>query len=117
MEKSKKEFLEYLKYERSYSEKTVLNYDKDLNVFLDFCILKKINNYKEVDFDFIRSYLKFLYRLKYSNKTICRHLSSLRSFFKYLLKENIIESNPCLLISSPKKEQRLPYFINEIDLE
>ena len=57
MEKSKKEFLEYLKYERSYSEKTVLNYDKDLNIFLDFCTLKKINNYKEVDFNFIRSYL------------------------------------------------------------
>ena len=65
----------------------------------------------------IRSYLKYLYSLKYSNKTICRHLSSLRSFFKYLLKENIIDSNPCLLISSPKKEQRLPNFINELDLE
>ena len=65
MEKSKKKFLEYLKYERSYSEKTVLNYDKDLNVFLDFCTSKKINNYKEVDFDFIRSYLKFLYSLTY----------------------------------------------------
>ena len=117
MEKNKKDFLEYLKYERSYSEKTVLNYDKDLNVFLDFCDLKKITNYKEIDFDFIRSYLKFLYSLKYSNKTISRHLSSLRSFFKYLLKENIIDNNPTLLMSSPKKEQRLPNFINEVDLE
>lgn len=117
MEKNKKDFLEYLKYERSYSEKTVLNYDKDLNVFLDFCDLKKINDYKEIDFDFIRSYLKFLYSLKYSNKTISRHLSSLRSFFKYLLKENIIDNNPTLLMSSPKKEQRLPNFINEVDLE
>lgn len=117
MEKEKNNFLEYLKYERNYSDKTVLNYDKDLYLFLDFCDSNKINNYKKIDFEFIRSYLKFLYSLKYSNKTISRHLSSLRSFFKYLLKENIIENNPTLLISTPKKEQRLPNFINEIDLE
>ena len=84
---------------------------------IDFCDSNKINNYKKIDFEFIRSYLKFLYSLKYSNKTISRHLSSLRSFFKYLLKENIIENNPTLLISTPKKEQRLPNFISEIDLE
>ena len=117
MEKEKNNFLEYLKYERNYSDKTVLNYDKDLYLFLDFCDSNKINNYKKIDFEFIRSYLKFLYSLKYSNKTISRHLSSLRSFFKYLLKENIIENNPTLLISTPKKEQRLPNFISEIDLE
>lgn len=117
MEKNKKNFLEYLKYERSYSNKTILNYDKDLNLFLDFCDSKQIADYNQVDFELIRSYLKFLYNLKYSNKTISRHLSSLRSFFKYLLKENRIKTNPCLLVSSPKKEQRLPNFISEIDLE
>jgi len=117
MEKEKKNFLEYLKYERNYSDKTILNYEKDLNLFLDFCDSNKIDNYKKIDFEFIRSYLKFLYSLKYSNKTISRHLSSLRSFFKYLLKENIIENNPTLLIGTPKKEQRLPNFISDIDLE
>ena len=117
MEKEKNNFLEYLKYERNYSDKTILNYEKDLNLFLDFCDSNKINNYKKIDFEFIRSYLKFLYSFKYSNKTISRHLSSLRSFFKYLLKENIIETNPTLLISTPKKESRLPNFISEIDLE
>ena len=117
MEKNKRKFLEYLKYERNYSEKTILNYEKDLNLFLDYCDLKQINNYNNIDFDFIRNYLKYLYNLKYSNKTINRHLSSLRSFFKYLLKEKIVDKNPCLLISNPKGEQRLPNFINESDLE
>ena len=117
MEKVKKEFLEYLRYERSYSDKTILNYEKDLNIFLDFCDSKKITTYNQVDFEFIRTFLKFLYDLKYSNKTVSRHLSSLRSFFKYLLKENKIKNNPCILVSGPKKEQRLPNFISEIDLE
>lgn len=117
MNKRLEEFLEYLKLERNYSDKTVLNYEKDLNLFLDFCDSKKITNFKSVDFDFIRTYLKYLYSLKYSNKTISRHLSSLRSFFKYLLKEKVITTNPCLLVASPKKEQRLPNFISEIDLE
>jgi len=117
MEKEKNNFLEYLKYERNYSDKTILNYDKDLYLFLEFCDSNKINDYKKIDFEVIRSYLKFLYSLKYSNKTISRHLSSLRSFFKYLLKENIIENNPTLLIGTPKKEIRLPNFISEIDLE
>jgi len=86
-------------------------------LFISFCSFKNINNFKEIDFEFIRTYLKYLYSLKYSNKTISRHLSSLRSFFKYLLKEKVIDNNPCILISSPKKEYRLPNFISEIDLE
>lgn len=117
MDSSQKDFLEYLKYERNYSDKTVLNYQKDLNLFINFCQNENVNNFKKVDFEFIRTYLKYLYSLKYSNKTISRHLSSLRSFFKYLLSKNEIQKNPCLLISNPKKEQRLPNFISEIDLE
>ena len=117
METEKLEFLDYLKYERNYSEKTIINYEKDINLFNSFCDLKEIISYNQVDFEFIRTYLKYLYSLKYSNKTISRHLSSIRSLFKYLLKENKIKNNPCLLISSPKKEERLPNFISEIDLE
>lgn len=117
MKKDKENYLDYLTYERNYSDKTVLNYDKDLNLFIDFCNYKNISEFRLVDFNFIRTYLKYLYSLKYSNKTINRHLSSLRSFFKYLLKEKRVDTNPCMLISNPKKEQRLPNFINEIDLE
>lgn len=117
MDKEKKSFLEYLKYQRNYSDMTVINYEKDLNLFLDFCDYNQVTSFKKIDFNFIRTYLKYLYNLKYSNKTISRHLSSLRSFFKYLLSENVVSNNPCLLISNPKKEQRLPNFINEMDLE
>lgn len=117
MEQDKKEFLNYLKYELNYADKTIINYEKDLNLFLDFCDYNKITNLASVDFDFIRKYLRYLYNLKYSNKTISRHVSSLRSFFKYLLSRNKIKTNPCALVSSPKKEYRLPNFISEIDLE
>lgn len=117
MDKEKNNFLNYLKYQRNYSNMTVINYEKDINLFLEFCDYMKVTNFKKIDFNFVRSYLKYLYNLKYSNKTISRHLSSLRSFFKYLLSEGIVSSNPCLLVSNPKKEQRLPNFINEMDLE
>lgn len=117
MEQDKKAFLNYLKYELNYSDKTIVNYEKDLNLFLDFCDYNKITELAYVDFDFIRKYLRYLYSLKYSNKTISRHVSSLRRFFKYLLSINKIKTNPCILVSNPKKEYRLPNFISEIDLE
>lgn len=117
MEEYQKKFLEYLQYQRNYSNMTIINYKKDLNLFINFCKSKNISDFKIIDFSFIRIYLQYLYNLKYSHKTISRHLSSIRSFFKYLLNEKIIDSNPCLLISSPKKEYRLPNFINEMDLD
>lgn len=112
------DFVDYLKVERRYSEDTVTNYSLDLDLFLIFLKENKIANYKEVDYDFLRRYLVYLSNeKKYSNKTIARHISSLHTFFNYLLDESVINSNPMNLINAPKKELRLPIYLNINELE
>lgn len=104
-------FLNYLK-NKDYSLNTINAYRKDLTIFLKFS-----NNKINVDYNFLRTYLQFLYNKKYSNKSISRNISSLKSFYKYLVKFDIIKDNPCLFINFPKTEKKLPNFINYNDLE
>ena len=105
-------FIEELIYEKNYSEKTTNGYLKDLDLFLEYLNEHNIKNYKSVEYQDIRLYINYLYDLNYSNKTISRHISALRSFFKYLKTNDIINNNPCLLISNPKIEKKLPKYLN-----
>ena len=111
------EFVDYLKYEKNYSLFTINNYTIDLNQFIAFCIQNKINDYSVIDYQFIRKYLNFLYEKKYSSKTICRHISSLRKLFKYLEKNHYIINNPMMLVSNPKVEKILPKYLNYNDID
>lgn len=112
----KKESLNFYKYleDKGYSLNTIKSYEKDLNQFCEFA---KDIDVKKIDYNFIRKYLQFLYNKKYTNKSVSRHISSLKSFFKYLTKIGKIKENPCVLISSPKVEKKLPNYINYNDLE
>ena len=110
-------FLDYLKYERNYSDKTIDGYYKDLIIFLEFLNDNNIKKYGEVEYQDIRLYINYLYDLNYSNKTISRHISSIRSFFKYLLSLKIIKDNPCNLISNPKLDKKLPKYLNFEEVE
>ena len=104
-------FCKYLEG-KCYSENTISNYRKDLNLFLNFS-----NNKIDVDYSFIRTYLQYLHNKKYTNKSIARHISSLKSFYKFLSKNEFVKDNPCLLISNPKIEKKLPNYINYNDLK
>ncbi len=110
------EFLEYIEFEKNYSNYTVLNYRDDLEDFLIFIENKKVS-IKEIDYNTIREYLNLLYDKKYSNKTISRHISTLRSFYKYLKRKSIVDVNPMTLISNPKLEKKLPKVISYGDLD
>lgn len=107
-------FLDYLKYEKNFSDHTIINYKVDLKEFYKYLEGKNI---KEIDINDIRGYLKELYDKKYSPSSISRKVSSLKSYFKYLEAENKIKENPMALISNPKKEKKLPTFLNYNDLE
>ena len=109
-------FIDYLQYEKNYSSYTVSNYERDLESFINF-LNKEICKISEVDYRIIRLYLIEMHTKKYSNKTICRNISSLRSFFKYLLKEGKLKDNPMSLITNPKVEQSLPNFLYYQELE
>lgn len=113
MEKLLNRFYDYL-LGKNYSSNTVLSYKKDLEQFRLYC---KNMDVKNIDYDFIRDYLKFLYDKKYSSKSISRHISSLKSFFKFLMLNDTIKTNPMILISSPKVEKKLPNYLNYNDLE
>lgn len=104
-------FLDYLKYERGFSDYTIKSYRIDLKEFYDFA---KEDN---IDIDLVRKYLRELYEKKYSNRSISRKVSSLKSYFKYLESEGIIKDNFMRLISNPKIEKTLPNYLNYEDLE
>ncbi len=116
MEKEIDKFIEYLKYQRNYSDFTCNNYKKDLNEYNSFILSNKIN-YKNMDYNEAKEYVIYLNKKNDAKSTISRKLSSLRTFYKYLVLNNKVESNPFLLVSSPKKEKRIPKFINYNNME
>ncbi len=112
-----KDFIDYLSIEKNYSSYTILSYQRDLEEFIVFLNKECINSFKDADYKVLRNYLNDMFNKSYSSKTISRHLSSLRTFYKYLSRENIIDFNPMILISNPKEEKRLPVYLNYKELE
>lgn len=111
------DFLKYLKNEKNYSKYTIINYGKDLKLFTKFLTIEKIDNIKNIDYKVLRNYLSFLYDFDYEKKSIARNISTLRSFFKYMLKEGKIKENPMVLIENPKLDKKLPKVLNTVELE
>lgn len=117
MEKDIKNYLSYITNVKNYSINTITSYEKDIDVFKMFLNKNHINNFNQVTYEIVRKYLSYLNQINYKNKTISRMISTLRSLFKYLKKENKITNDPMVLISNPKQELRLPnyLYINEIE--
>ena len=110
-------FLDFLKYEKNYSENTIIGYSNHLQLFVSFLNDNNIENVHNVDYNLIRKYINYLYDKNYNSKSICNHISSLRSFFKFLKNEEIISTNPMILIENPKLEKKLPKFLYYEDME
>lgn len=116
MKKDIDAFLEYIEKQKMYSLNTKKNYEIDINEFMNYLKDKEIN-YTDVNYEFIKEYLVFMYNKKYKRNTIARKLSSLRSFYKYLFNNNIIKTNPFKYVKTPKKEKMLPKYLSVVDLE
>ncbi len=102
-------FLTKLKFQKNFSEHTVIAYKNDLMHFYSLYSHKTPENITKED---IRNYLIYLNEQKFQTKTIHRKISSLRSFFKFLIKENICFHNPCTHIILPKQKKTIPKFLN-----
>jgi tyrosine recombinase XerC len=113
MQRHQEKFLRYLEIEKNSSPHTLLNYRLDLEEFKNF--LKDIEIDK-VDYLVIRKYLAHLKEKNLTARTIARKLSSLRSFFRFLVKDGYVKSNPTDAISTPKQERSLPKFLTEGDM-
>ena len=111
-----KNFIKYLKQEKRYPETTISSYQRDLDNYYSYITLKKID-YKNITKDEIRNYLKYLDELKYSKNTISRILSALRHFYSYLVINKITAINQFKLIRNPKKEKKLPNFLQGDELQ
>ena len=110
MESQIARFLIYLQAEKNASEHTVKNYSIDLKRFFGF--LKEVP-LEKIDYLEIRRYLADLNEKGFSKSSISRKLACLRSFFKFLVRENVLKDNPAASISTPKKDKKLPLFLEE----
>ncbi|WP_094607616.1 Tyrosine recombinase XerC [Sporomusa silvacetica DSM 10669] len=111
-------FVLYLKLEKNASQHTIHNYQRDIWQFVEFVDNQDSGVALFVDINplIIRSYLAFLKSKQYAKATIMRRIAALRSFFRFLCRENVLKENPCKAVRTPKLEKKLPVFldINEI---
>ncbi len=105
------EFKGYLQIEKNASRHTIKSYFNDINAFTLFLESEKIFSYKDVTYLHVRQYLALLNQKEYSRKTIARKLSSLRTFYRFLGRENLLEANPFQMVSTPKLSKKLPSFM------
>ena len=110
-------FLDYLRYERGYSEETVKSYEVDLRQFADFG-KEEFENLlpAHVTAELIREWVVDLMDKGYAPTSINRKLSSLRSFFKFLLKKGEVTVDPSQKVKGPKKKKALPVFLKESEM-
>lgn len=113
-----KTFLDYLKFEKRYSQHTIISYQNDLEQFFSFLISQfDAPSLEKITSSLVRSWLAELKGDDITAKSINRKISSLKSFFKHQLKNNVIEQTPMAIIVSPKISKRLPSFVEEKNIE
>jgi integrase/recombinase XerC len=117
-----RDFLDYLTYERNVSINTVGAYRDDLESFLGFLcnhyftMARDQIDLARIDHLAIRSYLAHCARRKLSRASTARHLSALRSFFKYLMREGTLDANPARGVATPRREKHLPSVLQSSEI-
>lgn len=105
-------FLSFLQYEKRYSEKTLVAYKTDLIQFIDFLQIQyQISNPAEASHLFIRSFIINLIDTGVIPRSVNRKISTLKSFYKFLVKRQLVKANPMLKVVSPKTSKRLPVYV------
>ena len=120
MQKHLDDFMKHLKYERNASPHTLRNYESDLIQFYDYVAppdekgKRRSVNVRDIDHLTIREYMARLYELKKKKSSIHRKVASLRTFFRFLCREGVMEMNPAKLVATPRVERTLP---NHLSIE
>ncbi len=110
-------FISYLKYEKRTSPHTVVAYKKDLGQFVEFCS-GMIGEFdvKKVDAKLVRSWIVHLMEQQLSPRSVNRKVSTVKAFFRFLMKEKIVENNPAFNLPLPRIRKKLPHFVEEPNL-
>ena len=111
-------FIDYLRFEKRYSQHTIISYKNDLEQFFSYLSVQ----YPDTDINtigptFIRSWLASMKAGKMTAKSINRKISSLKSFFKYHIRTGKILTSPMWTVITPKVSKRLPEFVKEADMK
>lgn len=111
------DFLKYLEVEKNTSLLTIKSYAGDIALFLEFLHERK-GTFKWSDIKVldIRAYLAKMNEADYARRTIARRISSLRSFYKFLVRENHVKINPFVKVRTPKLVKKLPVFLEELEI-
>lgn len=109
-----KNFKSYIIVEKNFSEHTARAYESDVMAFL---IWLGDEAFENVNYDKIREYLRFVNKYNYKKTTLSRKISALKTFYKYLCREQIVSTSPLNAISAPKKEKNLPKFLTKDEIE
>src|SRR5690349_12154936 len=109
-------FVKYLRYEKRVSAHTVLAYQNDLTQFQEFLNTTFSEDKTELaDYGMIRTWIVSLVETGISPSSVNRKIASLRSFFKYLLRQEVIKKDPMTKIRVLKTQKKLPSFVRESD--
>lgn len=112
------QFVDYMRYERNMSPRTIQEYSDDLSDFESF--FKNLDDHltwETVDQDVVREWVESMMDKGNAATSVNRRLSSLRSFYRFAMKRNKVEINPARLVKGPKKARPLPQFVKETDMD
>jgi integrase/recombinase XerC len=114
MNNSLDSFIQYLQYEKRFSKHTITAYHQDINSFFNYLTTTyQITQLSEITHSIIRSWIVYLMEHNITPRSINRKISTLKSFYKYLLRQNILAENPMLKVQAPKASKKLPVFIEK----
>lgn len=115
----KNKFINYLTSEKRFSEHTIISYSTDLTQFLNFINeeFEISTQFSEISFQIVRSWIASLLEKGVSPRSVNRKISTLKTYFKFLIRENAIIESPMLKVVAPKSKKRLPVFIEENQIE
>lgn len=115
---SRDSFLQYLQYEKRFSNHTLVAYANDLHQFIEYLLSSyEINATEEINHTIVRSWVVSLMEQKVTPRSVNRKISTLKTFYKYLLRQNTVTENPMLKIQSPKTSKRLPVFVEKQNMD
>lgn len=109
-------FLDFIVLEKGLAQNTFESYRNDLSEFATFLAQKRISEIEKIDKKCILNYYKFLEKNAFSKATLQRRYSALNQLFKYLIRQNILQTNPMLTMRRQKKEIKLPKFLTEEEI-
>ena len=116
-DQSLRSFFTFLYVEKGLSKNTIEAYSNDINDFLSWLNKRNIQNYKEISELVVNEYVAYLFNKALKSSTVNRKISSLKSFYLFLIKKKIISSSPLSEIITPKKEHYLPSSMSEDEVE